>query len=179
MSGAALCGAAPPTLDVCGPGCRELNPIGVLVVDCGGIPPWTANDAYGRQWWGPLLSVGRVEISLLAPKLEENPPFPLFVEIRQDPGAVRCVSLPGNVVWQTYGTTGSCNPDSLWVTSPPIDIPAIVGLGNEYWLQVEGFVEGPDLEHLRTSPYLACVRVRPIDSAVASSDWGRVKALYR
>ena len=49
---------------------------------------------------------------------------------------------PGSVIWQTMGSEGSCNPDSIWVTSPLLDLPRYVPLGQEYWLQIEVSTRG-------------------------------------
>jgi hypothetical protein len=180
--GAGFANAQTPTgFFACGAQCQEALSQGMLVVDCGTGEVFTAFSVGGRWWWGPLLCVGGVEVSIQAPRVVE-PAHPLFVEVRRDNRAPLCSFMggfPGNLVWQTKGVAQSCDPDSMWVVSPILDLPSIVGLGNQYWLQIEGFTSyDPGGWPTASSPYVACIRLR-VATSVATATWSRVKALYK
>lgn len=171
---------APSELSVCGTQCYEARSTRMLVVDCGVGDPWSATAVAGRWWWGPLTCVGPIEISIQAPAVGEDP-LPLFVEVRTDNlTGPDCISFPGSLIWQTLGVQGGCDPDSVWVTSPVLNLPSHVEIAREYWLQIEGFTSYSNSGmQIRSSPYVRCVRLQAYPQAVAAARWGRVKSLYR
>ena len=163
--------ADPPTdLFVCGLSpCIDWMPRRVLSLECDGYP-WVILYPTGgfRQMWGPLLCVGPIEVSLhlMVPGGEE---LPLFVEARWDPGAAACQDGAGSVLWQTYGRR-HCHIDSLWITSPRIDLPRIVGMGNRYWLQLEGMARwDADWNILAESGYSYCIQVRSFPTMITAT----------
>jgi len=163
--------AQPSNLDVCGRQCQELFPATFLF--CDGIP-WSR--VPGRAWWGPLLCIGPVRISIEAYPLPTGEQLlPLFVEVRADDQRARdCQSGPGRYLWHTYGGAADCGPDSTLVISPVLDLPAIVGIGNSYYLQLHGFYDTN-----ASSPLVRCVRLDALPTAITASTWGGVKQLYR
>lgn len=169
----------PPTEAAwCGPGgCGDLG-IELLFLDCPGYPVTIAYSTRGRHLLGPLLCAGPIEISMQLPELGAIPTLPLFVEIRRDPACNS--SVTGSLVWQAPGGGFHCDPDSLWVTSPVIDLPRFVGMGNTYYIQIEGF-RTFDARNwpLAASPYIICGRIRASPTPVLASTWSRVKVLYR
>jgi len=173
----------PPTeTSWCGPGaCTDLAPE-LLFLDCPGYPSSIAYSTRGRHLIGPLRCVGPIKVSMQLPELGGDvETLPLFVEIRQDPSTTNCnASVAGSLVWQAPGGGFSCDRDSLWVTSPLIDLPRFVDIGNQYFVQIEGFRtwDANNLP-LAASPYIICGRIRVVPTPVVASTWGRVKVLYR
>ncbi len=165
-------GLVPSEMFACGPRCQEV--LSTKFIVCPEIG-WVGYS--GRIWWGPLLCVGPIELSVQARPSADVQQLPLVVELRIDDLANQCISFPGIYVWETYGRS-SCDPDSAWVSSI-IDVPRYVGLGKEYWLQLHSFETfDAEFRELASSPYVSCVRVRTT-IAVAPTTWGKVKALYR
>ena len=165
-----LCGWTSP--------CINWWPSEVLSLECPGYPRYILYPtAAGRQMWGPLNCVGPIEVSLQLCQAGGDT-LPLFVEIRWGTAAAECRDEAGSLMWQTYGRL-SCDPDSLWVTSPPLDLPRIVGLGNPYWLQLEGFARWNHDVIEAESPFYNCIRVRSFPTAIAAASWTRIKGLYR
>jgi hypothetical protein len=161
----------------CTPDCREVQPLGVIL-DCG---VWYSNE--GRTWWGPLRNAGPIQVSVEAYQFGAGvEPLPLFAQIREPVGASLCSRpFPGTLIWQTYGRD-TCDPDSMWSTSPVIDISGFLPLGETYYFQLEGFLSiPPDTSStgLKWSPAVRCVRVRSFPVSVLASSWGHVKSLFR
>lgn len=173
----------PPTdLAVCGLGCSESLPTSFIFLDCPGYPSAVFAFPRGRHWWGPLTCVGPIEISLqLLEWGGTSATLPLTLEVRRDAGTANCrLSRSGEYIWQTSETEMSCDPDSLWIRSPLIDLPGIIGLGAEYWLQLQGSAVIDQEGGFRAvSPYLSCVRLRAFPTLVTASSWAKVKNLYR
>lgn len=156
---------------LCTPQCldQKVYPTEFVACDEGVFTGW-----YGRIWWGPLTCVGPIEIGIEAFPLREMKELPLIVEVRRDAFAARCESYSGAYLYQTFGGVPSCDIDSTVVVSPRIDLPAIVGLGNDYYLQLQSFwaIDA-------RSAFVRCVRLREFPTAITARTWGRIKQLYR
>ncbi len=172
--------AEPPSEGVfSGPHCSAGQP-SLILFGCG-LPPWGIwVNWVGQTVWGPLQYAGQFQVSIQAKSVEwlVDKAVPLYVEIRVDEWASQCRADPGVLYWWTDGTP-SCAVDSMWVTSPPIELP--VPVGTTYWLQLVSFFQDGSIEYPRgvSSPYVRDVRVTRDPTAVLPSDWGFVKSLYR
>ena len=172
--------AQPTQLDTCGVAeCRDFPFLLGAFVDCPGYDWLWFGGPVGREWWGPLRYTGPIQVSLqIAPfLLPGDVRAPLLLQVRTDADAAECRTAAGTLLWSTYAE-GSCPPDSLWETSPLFDLATLVGLGNPYWIQVEGTGNAGHDGH-RGSPLLACLRVRAFPIAVTATHWGTVKSLYK
>jgi hypothetical protein len=158
--------------------CFENLPSHLAFVECGGYPGYVLFAPYGRYWWGPLRCAAAIRVSIQALH-DPSTRYPLYVQVL-DHRTANCVSRPGITIWQTDGTGGTCNPDSLWVTSPPIDLPAIIGTGTEYWLQIQGLWtnDGTPLG-VWESPFVGCIRLTLDTTSIAATTWTAVKSIYR
>jgi hypothetical protein len=172
--------ATPPSeMEWCGYGCGPL-PLSWVYLECQGYPRAVFYGTAGRHLLGPLLSIGPIEISLQLYQHDHPDPLPVFVGIRTDQSASTCREREANYVWQSLGDW-SCHPDSLWVTSPVIDLPYLIGLGREYYVQIEGFnTYNSEFMIINESPHLACGRIRALSTSIAAdASWGSVKSLFR
>jgi hypothetical protein len=174
-----LAWAMPPSeMDWCGNGCGPTNPAWVYL-ECPGYPRAVFYGTGGRHLLGPLLCVGPIEISLQLYQDDHPDNLPLFIGVRTDASAATCREREANHLWQTLGDW-SCHPDSLWFTSPVIDLPHLIGVGTQYYLQIEGFGTWNSEMITILSPYLACGRIRAVStSPVMAARWGAVKSLFR
>jgi hypothetical protein len=174
-------GDPPADLLICGwtSPCIDWFPTDILMLSCPGYRHLELYPTGGiRQMWGPLTCVGPIEVSLQLCQAGVDT-LPLFVEVRWGTAATECRDETGSVLWETYGAL-SCNPDSLWVRSPQLDLPRVVGVSNPYWLQLEGFARWDRDGHIEAdSPFYNCIRVRSFPMAVAAASWGHIKTLYR
>jgi hypothetical protein len=163
----------PIELETCGATCREAQ-VAALLLDCDF--QISINGISGRAMYGPLIYWGPIRISVNARPMD---PIPLRIEYRRTINA-DCEFRPGIGAWQTFGTT-SCEPESLWVRSPFMDL-VLLEPGDTYWIQLVGEIrqvpEDPDSQ-LRFSTTANCVRVESQNSPIAAGTWGRVKSLYR
>ncbi len=126
----------------------------------------------GRVAWWPLRNVGPITVEVEAVNTATTR-YPLYVEI-VPVATLPCPSLsPGVVVMSTLGTT-AC---PAWQTSAPIDISAIVPMGELYTVQLVFF---RSITGQFFSPASDCIRVtaHPV-SPVAGKAWGHVKTLYQ
>jgi hypothetical protein len=163
----------------CGSSCFEIASL-PIIVDCD--PPRSWASLVGRMVWGPLTNAGPIRVSVMAHPWSDND-YPLYVEVRPFYAFQGSCSIePGSIIWATHGTA-SCDPDSGWVTSPWIHLPAWwLPLGDTYWFQLLGLATigepgGPT--EARNSPAIRCVRVESQGSALLTATWSRTKALYR
>jgi hypothetical protein len=165
--------AQPTDLSVCLRQCQELLPIHYLICD-NSNSVWV--NVSGRVWWGPLLCVGPVRISVEAyPFTSGELLLPLFFEARPDDARPQeCQPYAGTYLWHTFGGSPNCESESTLVTSPLIDLPTVVGIGNTYYLQIQGFYASN-----ASSPFVRCVRLVAEPTAVSASTWGTMKQLYR
>lgn len=175
---AASAWAQPPTeLSSClgAENCREILSL-PIIIDCDFSVTW--GTLVGRAVWGPLTYVGPIRVSLEARPYSDNG-FPLYFEVRPTNGATACNIKPGSIQWQTQGTM-SCDPDSMWVSSPWISLPWL-DLGETYWVQLLGLatIGFPDEPEPRYSPGLRCIRVESRPSSIEFMAWTRVKRLYQ
>jgi hypothetical protein len=183
LSYASRVGAQAPTdLQTCGLGCSEGLPGSFIFLNCPGFPSATFAIAMGRHWWGPLTCVGPVQVSLQV--LPWGPPaetLPIILEVRRDSSAGGCrASTVGQYLWRIDGGGYNCHPDSLWVRSPLLDLPGIIGMGTEYWLQLQGFGRIDEQGDITAvSPYLSCVRLEAFPTSLVATRWSSIKALYR
>lgn len=171
-------GQPPTEMDWCGYGCGPI-PAHVLFIDCPGYPLTIAYGTSAQHWYGPLRCVGPIEVSLLISQIGDDvETLPLFVQIVEHEAPTCPPQTAGSLLWQTYGGI-SCDPDSLWFTSPPLDVPWVVGLGSTYWILLEGFARFDQLgRSTAESPYLACGRVR-VATSITATNWSSIKVLYR
>ena len=163
----------PIELVTCGATCREAQ-VAALLLDCDF--QISINGISGRVMYGPLTYVGPIRISVNARPMD---PIPLRVEYRQTIDA-DCEYRPGIGAWQTFGTT-SCEPESLWVRSPFMDL-VLLDPGDIYWIQLVGEIrQAPEdpMHPLLFSTTANCVKIESQNSPIAAKTWGRVKSLYR
>jgi hypothetical protein len=163
----------PTELTSCGDVCRELMSL-PLILDCDPILVWRT--LIGRSVWGPLTYAGPIRVSVQARPWSESD-IPLYAEVRQAYGT-SCNFDPGCIIWATRGTS-SCDPDSLWVSSPWVVLHPWIPLGEPYWIQLVGFYILEDGFPTPVSPGIGCIRVESRPTAVVTRSWGSVKALYR
>jgi hypothetical protein len=153
--------------------CQEALPTGVIF-DCENLSViwWQVP---GRQLYGPLECVGPVKIGI-----EARPPGgpgeirPLRVQLRTEVGIPpNCTWESGIDLWELDGVE-ACDPDSMWVWSPLINLDDIIPVGTIYWIQLVAFVEG----FLVESPYVRCFSVDAFPTTAESTTWAVVKRLY-
>jgi hypothetical protein len=116
--------AQPTQLDTCGVAeCRDFPFLLGAFVDCPGYDWLWFGGPVGREWWGPLLYTGPIQVSLqIAPfPFPGNVRAPLLLQVRTDADAAECRTAAGTLLWSTY-SEGGCPPDSLWETSPLFDL---------------------------------------------------------
>ena len=152
---------------------------GDLVIGVCSLDPPTFR--YFDRWLGrlaffPLRCVGPITVSVETTS-PVNTRFPLYVEIvpLQGTGDYHvCEDLPGYVVLIVYGHFGQqCG---TWNDVGPVDITTVVPLGSLYALRLHAFARRGGY-----SPAVDCIRVtaHPVETPVAPTTWGRVKALFR
>jgi len=68
----------------------------------------------------------------------------------------------------------------MWVSSPVINLPEMVDVGESYWLQIVGFVtRDRQMRELATSPYVSCIRLEAFPLEVVQANWSTIRLLYR
>ena len=165
----------PSEMEACAPVCGEVLSNGVSTCCEQGF---VFERISGRVTYGPLMNVGSIEVSIQADRVTPDEQFPLYVEVRPNQTSV-CTFLPGLVVWTTYGSPSTCNPDSLWTTSPRIELSRYFDINRPYLLQLTGFLTYIPPTTYLASPFIRCVRVRAFPTSTEQATWTRIKGLYR